>query len=53
MIVPGFEHRTSVHCAAAALADALRAHGVEVPEAMALGIGAGLGFNEGLAERVP
>jgi hypothetical protein len=39
-----FEHRPGVHCGSTALADALRAGGVEVSEPMAFGLGAGLGF---------
>ena len=44
MIVAGFEHRPGVHCGTSALADALRARGVELSEPMAFGLGAGLGF---------
>lgn len=44
MILQGFEHRTGVHCGSTALADALRHQGVHVSEAMAFGLGAGLGF---------
>ncbi|BDG06109.1 BtrH N-terminal domain-containing protein [Anaeromyxobacter oryzae] len=44
MIRLPFEHRPGVHCGSTALADALRAGGVEVSEAMAFGLGAGLGF---------
>lgn len=45
MVLPGFEHRTGVHCGTAALADALRARGLGITEAMAFGLGAGLGFH--------
>jgi hypothetical protein len=44
MRLAGFEHRPGVHCGSAALADALRARGVELSEPMAFGLGAGLGF---------
>jgi hypothetical protein len=45
MLLAGFEHRPGVHCGSTALADALRARGVvELSEAMAFGLGAGLGF---------
>jgi hypothetical protein len=44
VILAGFEHRPGVHCGSTALADALRVQGVDVSEAMAFGLGAGLGF---------
>ncbi len=44
MVVPGFSHRPGVHCGSTALADVLRLRGVDVSEAMAFGLGAGLGF---------
>jgi hypothetical protein len=44
MLVPGFAHRPGVHCGSTALADVLRMRGVDVSEAMAFGLGAGLGF---------
>jgi hypothetical protein len=44
VILQGFEHRPGVHCGTTALADALRIQGVHVSEAMAFGLGAGLGF---------
>jgi hypothetical protein len=44
VILQGFEHRPGVHCGSTALADALRVQGVHVSEAMAFGLGAGLGF---------
>jgi hypothetical protein len=44
VILPGFVHRPGVHCGSTALADALRARGLDVTEAMAFGLGAGLGF---------
>jgi hypothetical protein len=44
IVVPGFEHRPGVHCGSTALADALRARGVPLSEAMVFGLGAGLGF---------
>jgi hypothetical protein len=37
------EHRPGVHCGSTALAGALRARGLELSEAMAFGLGAGLG----------
>jgi hypothetical protein len=43
--VSGFEHRPGVHCGSTALADVLRRLEVEVSEAMAFGLGAGLGFH--------
>jgi hypothetical protein len=39
-----FEHRPGQHCGSTALADALRARGLELSEEMAFGLGAGLGF---------
>ena len=44
MILQGFEHRPGVHCGSTALADALRVQGIHLSEAMAFGLGAGLGF---------
>jgi hypothetical protein len=44
VIVPGFSHVPGVHCGSTAVADALRTVGVEVSEAVAFGLGAGLGF---------
>jgi hypothetical protein len=44
MVVPGFTHRTGVHCGSSALADVLRLRGIDVSEPMAFGLGAGLGF---------
>ncbi|HSN92185.1 MAG TPA: BtrH N-terminal domain-containing protein [Anaeromyxobacteraceae bacterium] len=44
MILPAFEHRPGVHCGSTALADALRARGLDLSEPMAFGLGAGLGF---------
>jgi hypothetical protein len=44
VILPGFQHRPGVHCGSTALADALRARGLDISEAMAFGLGAGLGF---------
>lgn len=44
MILEAFRHRTGVHCGSTAVADALRLQGVEVSEAMAFGLGAGLGL---------
>ena len=44
MRLAGFEHRPGVHCGSTAVADALRARGVELSEPMAFGLGAGLGF---------
>jgi hypothetical protein len=44
MLLAGFEHHPGVHCGSTAVADALRARGLEVSEPMAFGLGAGLGF---------
>ncbi len=44
MVLPGFVHRPGVHCGSTALADSLRVRGVDLPEAMIFGLGAGLGF---------
>ena len=44
MILAGFHHRPGVHCGSTALADVLRVRGLDVSEAMAFGLGAGLGF---------
>lgn len=44
MLLPGFHHVEGVHCGSTALADALRARGVALSEAMVFGLGAGLGF---------
>ena len=44
MVLPGFQHRPGVHCGSTALADALRVRGLDLTEAMAFGLGAGLGF---------
>lgn len=44
MILEGFSHHPGVHCGSTALVDALRVRGVDVSEAMAFGLGAGLGF---------
>jgi len=44
VILPGFTHRPGVHCGSTALSDALRARGLDITEAMAFGLGAGLGF---------
>lgn len=44
MLLSGFVHRPGVHCGSTALANALRARGLELSEAMAFGLGAGLGF---------
>lgn len=44
MLLPGFRHRPGVHCGSTALADALRQQGLDLTEAMAFGLGAGLGF---------
>jgi hypothetical protein len=44
MVVPGFTHRPGVHCGSTALADVLRLRGIDLSEAMAFGLGAGLGF---------
>ncbi len=45
MILPGFQHRPGLHCGSTALCDALRARGLEISEALAFGLGAGLGFH--------
>ena len=44
MVVPGFSHRPGVHCGSTGLAGVLRLRGVDLSEAMAFGLGAGLGF---------
>ena len=44
MRLASFVHRAGVHCGSTALADALRVRGLDVSEAMAFGLGAGLGF---------
>lgn len=44
MLLPGFTHRPGVHCGSTALADALAVAGHPLSEAMAFGLGAGLGF---------
>jgi hypothetical protein len=44
VILPGFAHRPGVHCGSTALSDALRVRGLDLSEAMAFGLGAGLGF---------
>ncbi len=44
VLLPGFTHRPGVHCGSTALSDALRARGLDITEAMAFGLGAGLGF---------
>jgi hypothetical protein len=44
VLLPGFQHRPGVHCGSTALSDALRARGLDLSEAMAFGMGAGLGF---------
>jgi hypothetical protein len=44
VLLPGFRHRPGVHCGSTALADVLRLRGLDVTEAMAFGLGAGLGF---------
>lgn len=44
MLLPGFLHRPGVHCGSTALADVLRLRGLDLTEAMAFGLGAGLGF---------
>ena len=44
MLLSGFVHRQGVHCGSTALADVLRHRGLDLTEAMAFGLGAGLGF---------
>ena len=44
VLLPGFIHRPGVHCGSTALADALAVRGLVISEAMAFGLGAGLGF---------
>jgi hypothetical protein len=44
VLLPGFQHRPGVHCGSTALSDVLRLRGLDVTEAMAFGLGAGLGF---------
>lgn len=43
-VVPGFVHRPGLHCGSTAMADALRTVGLDLPEEMALGLGAGPAF---------
>jgi hypothetical protein len=45
VIIETFGHRPGVHCGSSALANALRAQGIELSEPMAFGLGAGLGFH--------
>lgn len=45
MVLAGFQHRPGVHCGSTALADALRARGLDLSEPMVFGLGAGLGFH--------
>jgi hypothetical protein len=42
--VEGFEHRTGEHCASTALRNILGFHGLEMSEAMVVGLAGGLGF---------
>jgi Domain of unknown function (DUF4872)/Butirosin biosynthesis protein H, N-terminal len=44
VVLAGFQHRPGVHCGSTALSDALRVRGLDLSEAMAFGLGAGLGF---------
>jgi hypothetical protein len=44
VILPAFAHTPGVHCGSTALADALRARGLDLSEPMVFGLGAGLGF---------
>ncbi len=44
MVLATFQHRPGVHCGSTALADALRARGLDLSEPMVFGLGAGLGF---------
>lgn len=44
VVLAGFRHRPGVHCGSTALADALRARGLDLSEPMVFGLGAGLGF---------
>lgn len=44
VILAGFKHRPGVHCGSTALSNALRARGLDLPEHMVFGLGAGLGF---------
>jgi hypothetical protein len=45
VILTAFAHRPGVHCGSTALADALRARGLDLSEPMVFGLGAGLGFH--------
>lgn len=45
MSLSGFEHRSGVHCGSTALASALRHQGLDLPEPLVFGLGAGLGFS--------
>jgi len=44
VLLSGFQHHPGVHCGSTALADVLRWRGLDLTEAMAFGLGAGLGF---------
>jgi len=44
VLLAEFVHRPGVHCGSTALADALQVRGLGLSEAMAFGLGAGLGF---------
>ena len=43
-IIPGWVHSPGKHCASTVLADVSKFYGLEMTEAFALGLGAGLGF---------
>lgn len=45
VILAGFQHRPGVHCGSTALSNALRVRGLDLPEHMVFGLGAGLGFH--------
>ncbi len=45
MRLSGFVHRQGTHCGSSALAASLRHQGLDLPEALVFGLGAGLGFS--------
>jgi hypothetical protein len=44
VLVPGYEHRGGEHCASTSLRNILYFHGIELSEAMIVGLASGLGF---------
>jgi hypothetical protein len=45
VLLAGFQHRPGIHGASTALSDALRVRGLDLPEHLVFGLGAGLGFS--------